>query len=172
MAVCITASLVLDHIQVKILLSDDDPAGDAEQFDVRKHHAGAYWSIIQQNLEAGVQQFGIDCLGGLAHPRGFIHVHGQQGDLPPDAHSFLEIEPDHVILTALKVAEEEGLIVRLWECAGQDAIATVNASGLGPLRAARKTDLLERDSEDLGLTNGGASIPVKARGLATARLLS
>ena len=96
---------------------------------------------------------------------------GQQGDLPPDAHSFLEIKPDHVILTALKVAEEEGLIARLWECAGQDAIATVNTSGLGPLRAARKTDLLERDSEDLSIMGGEVLIPVKARGLTTARLL-
>ncbi len=95
----------------------------------------------------------------------------QQGDLPSDAHSFVQVEPDHVILATLKVAEEEGLIVRLWECAGEETVASVKVSGLGPLRAARRTDLLERDEDGLPVVGDATTIPVRQRGLAAARLL-
>lgn len=95
----------------------------------------------------------------------------QQGDLPPDAHSFVQVEPAHAILTTLKVAEEEGLIVRLWECAGEEATASVKASGLGSLRAARRTDLLERDGDILPVADSAAALSVRKRGLAAARLL-
>gem|GEM_PF-647019 len=96
---------------------------------------------------------------------------GQEGDLPPDKHAFLEVAPDNVVTTSFKVAEEEGLIVRLWECAGRDTPAVVRVSGLGSLRAARQTDLLERDVEPLPTTAEEAHVRVRARGLATVRLL-
>jgi hypothetical protein len=95
----------------------------------------------------------------------------QQGDLPPDAHSFVQVEPDHAVLATLKVAEEEGLIVRLWECAGEETVASVKVSGLGSLRAARRTDLLERDGDALPVSDGTTTISVRGRGLAAARLL-
>jgi alpha-mannosidase len=95
---------------------------------------------------------------------------GQQGNLPPHRHSFVKVEPDHVILTSLKVAEEEGLLLRLWECAGQSTVATVTVSGLGAL-AARQTDLLEKDIAALSLTDERVSVPLKARDLASIRLL-
>ena len=95
----------------------------------------------------------------------------QKGTLPPDAHSFVKITPDNVILTCLKAAEEDGVIIRLWECAGHDTTAVVDTSGLGALGAARLTDLLERDERDLTITDGRVILPVRKRGLATVRLL-
>jgi alpha-mannosidase len=94
-----------------------------------------------------------------------------ESDLPSGAHGFLDVTPDNVILTAFKVAEDDGLIVRLWECAGRDTTATVRVSGIGTLRAARRTDLLERDGEPLTVVDGAITVPVRAGGLATVRLL-
>ena len=96
---------------------------------------------------------------------------GQQKPLPPDVHSFVTVTPENVILASLKVAEEEGLLLRLWECMGQDATAFVKVSGLGSLQTACQTDLLERDAGTLNLTGGQIPIPVRPRGLAAARLL-
>jgi alpha-mannosidase len=94
-----------------------------------------------------------------------------QGDLPPSVHSFLSVTPDNVIVTAFKVAEEEGLIVRLWECAGRDTEAVVRVSGLGALRGIWLTDLLERDEKPLPVADGQVTIRIPARGLVAIRLL-
>jgi hypothetical protein len=96
---------------------------------------------------------------------------GQAGDLPAAAHSFLTVEPGHAILTCLKVAEEQGLIVRLWECAGEGEAANLSATGLGMVRQARQTDLLERDRQALPVTEGQVSAPMRPRGLTSVRLL-
>ncbi len=95
---------------------------------------------------------------------------GQRGDLAAGAHSFLAVG-DGAVLFTLKVAEEEGLIARLWECTGREATATLTPAGLGALVAARETDLLERDRRALAVSGGQVAVPVRARGLATVRLL-
>ena len=95
----------------------------------------------------------------------------QPGDLPGPVHSFLSVSPDHAIITCVKPAEEDGLIVRLWECAGQEARAELRVAGLGRLTAAWATDLLEHDREALTVEGNRVTIPLAARGLATLRLL-
>lgn len=95
----------------------------------------------------------------------------QDGDLPADAHSFIRVKPAHVVLTGVKLAEEDGLIVRLWECAGEAVQASVVVDGLGTLAEASATDLLERDAGSLPVSGGEVTIETPARGLATLRLL-
>lgn len=94
----------------------------------------------------------------------------QSGSLPPASHSFMTVAPAHVVLAGLKVAEEEGIIARLWECAGQAVEASLT-SGIGSVQAAMATDLLERDQSRLALDDNAIRVPLRARGLATARLL-
>jgi alpha-mannosidase len=94
---------------------------------------------------------------------------GQAGDLPGDAHSFVQVTPDNAVLAGFKVAEEDGLIARLWECAGRDTTASVSLAGLGRIQEARQTDLLERDKESLTVAQGGVAVQLRARGLAAAR---
>lgn len=96
---------------------------------------------------------------------------GQRGDLPADGHGFLGVTPSNVIVTSLKVAEEEGLIVRLWECAGLDTMACLHFSGLGRLWSVRQTDLLERDGDVLAADEGLIEVPVPKCGLVTVRLV-
>jgi len=80
------------------------------------------------------------------------------------------VTPENIVVTCLKVAEEEGLIVRLWECAGRDTLAALHSAGLGTLRAAWLTDLLERDVHKLDITADGVAVPLRAYSLATVRL--
>jgi alpha-mannosidase len=96
---------------------------------------------------------------------------GQAGDLPGDAHSFVQVTPDNAVLAGFKVAEEDGLIARLWECAGRDTTASVRLAGLGRVQEARQTDLLERDRESLTVAQGGVAVQLQARGLAAARFV-
>lgn len=95
----------------------------------------------------------------------------QQGSLPGTAHSFIEASPANAILTCLKVAEEEGLVLRLWKCSKQETRAQVTVRGLGSLKEARLTDLLERDLQGLSVEGQFVSVPLPACGVSTVRLL-
>lgn len=90
--------------------------------------------------------------------------------LPGDAHSFICLRPDHVLLACLKLAEEDGLIARLWEFQGDPALVSLSLAGLGDLRSAHVTDLLEIDQEPLQVAANQVVVPVKARGISTVRL--
>lgn len=94
---------------------------------------------------------------------------GQVGRLP-STHSFAQAQPDHVILTNLKMGEEGGLVVRLWECAGDQTSASVCVNGLGALQAAFQTDHLERGGVPLPTAEDEITLPLRGRGLGTVRL--
>jgi alpha-mannosidase len=95
----------------------------------------------------------------------------QDGLLPSGRHSFVSVEPEHAILTTLKVAEEEGLLARLWECSEKSTEATIRVAGMGTLVEARQTDQLENDQVSIAVGNDSVKIPVSGRGLAAVRLL-
>jgi hypothetical protein len=98
---------------------------------------------------------------------------GEDGHLPAGSHAFVAVEPKGAILTTLKVAEDDGIVARLWECSGQTTAATIDISGLSSTRRlenAWQTDLLERDTAELAVTDERITLPLKARGIATARI--
>jgi alpha-mannosidase len=98
----------------------------------------------------------------------------QTSDLPPKTHSFLSLNPENAVVTALKVAEEgpeKGLIVRAWETDGKATQVTFDVSSL-EIKSAVKTDLLERDQENLVLFKGKISVSIPAHGFVTVRLKS
>ena len=88
-----------------------------------------------------------------------------------------DVDPARAIVTCLKPADDPaagGVILRLWETAGRSGPITIGVEGFD---AAWRTDLLERDVEDLKvgdgtLTRGGKlTIDLRAHGFATVRLL-
>jgi hypothetical protein len=95
---------------------------------------------------------------------------GQKGDLPSGAHSFVSVSPANLILTGCKPAEQQGLAIRIWNLAGQETQAVVDASGLGQLKEALRTDLLESEMGEAKIEDGKACLPVSGRGFAAARL--
>jgi alpha-mannosidase len=75
-------------------------------------------------------------------------------------HSFLQVQPDNVIVTALKKAEDENsLVVRFYEWAGKDGEVTIQLP-LGAESAA-ETDLMEKPLANLSVSNGRVSVHTK-----------
>ena len=75
-------------------------------------------------------------------------------------------------MTAIKVAEEgprKGLIIRAWETDGKTTQASFDISSLG-FKSAIKTDLLERDHENLVVLEGKILVTIPARGFLIMRL--
>ena len=82
-----------------------------------------------------------------------------QGALPPE-HSFLQVKPDNVIVTALKKAEDQNsLVLRFYEWAGKSADAAIE---LPPgAQSASETNLMEKSDRSLKLNNGTVTVPTK-----------
>ncbi len=95
----------------------------------------------------------------LNYPLLSIATTNHQGLLPA-SHSFLSLEGENVVLTALKKAEDgDDLIVRFYEWAGKEADIQLHFSS--GLESASETNLIE----DLGgpLTVQGASVTVHTK---------
>jgi alpha-mannosidase len=75
-------------------------------------------------------------------------------------HSFLQAQPDNVIVTALKKAEDENaLVLRFYEWAGKDGEVGIQ---LPPgAESAAETDLMEKPIASLTVRNGGVSLHTK-----------
>jgi alpha-mannosidase len=82
-----------------------------------------------------------------------------QGSLAAE-HSFLQAQPDNVIITALKKAEDENaLVVRFYEWAGKDGEVTIQ---LPPgAESAAETDLMEKPIANISILNGGVTLHTK-----------
>jgi hypothetical protein len=81
----------------------------------------------------------------------------------PAAAAYAVVEPEHVVLTTLK-ASGDSLVARFQEIAGRPARARLELPGRR-VRAAWRTDLLERDLEPLDRVE----VEVEPWGLATVR---
>lgn len=80
------------------------------------------------------------------------------------------VEAARAIATCLKPADGEGargVILRLWEIAGRSGPVSIGVDGY---RRVFRTDLLERDLEELSVHNGSVSFDLRAYGFAALRL--
>ena len=86
----------------------------------------------------------------------------------PAQYSFLKIEPDNVVVTALKKAEDDNaLIVRYFDWAG--AKAEVKLAFLG-LKKAADSDLMERQIGILAGSAGTVVVPTSPYEIKTVKL--
>jgi hypothetical protein len=89
------------------------------------------------------------------------------GTLSAPATSLIEIAEPNVLLVGLKRAEaDEGLVLRLWEVAGQATTAHVRLP-LVPFQKARSTSLVEEPGESLEVRQSAVAVPIRGCGLAT-----
>jgi alpha-mannosidase len=81
-----------------------------------------------------------------------MQVDRHAGALPAD-HAFVQIEPDNVVLTAMKKAEDDdGVVLRFFEWAGKETDVKIQ---LPPgAQSAQETDLMERPLGDLPVSGG------------------
>jgi alpha-mannosidase len=91
-----------------------------------------------------------------------------QGSLTAE-HSFVQVEAENVILTALKKAEDENaLILRFYEWAGKEGEVTIQ---LPPgAESAAETDLMEKPVGNLSVHNGAVSVHTKAYEIKTIKV--
>jgi alpha-mannosidase len=92
-------------------------------------------------------------------------------DLPADSYSFISTSPSNAILTTLKPAEENGLIARLWECAGSSGPMKLLVTSEFDLKAAVITDHLEHDQTELLIEESSVPIAAKPCGITTLRMV-
>lgn len=89
------------------------------------------------------------------------------GDLK-DEFSFLGVEQDNVVVTAMKRAEnEDAVILRFYEWAGKESNVKLDLSA--GVADASETDLMERPIGKLSLSNGTLSVPTKPYEIKTVR---
>ena len=91
-----------------------------------------------------------------------------QGSLAPE-HSFLQVQPENVIVTALKKAEDENsLVLRFYEWAGKESETTIH---LPPgAQSAEETDLMEKPIGSLSIHSGAVSVHTKAYEIKTVKV--
>lgn len=84
-------------------------------------------------------------------------------------HSFVEIKPDNVVLTAIKKAEDDdALILRFFEWAGADTDVQIQ---LPPgAQSAHDADLMERPLADLVVKNGWVTVHAKPYEIKTVKV--
>ena len=86
-------------------------------------------------------------------------IEKHQGSLPPE-HSFLEAQPDNIIVTAIKKAEDDNaLVVRFYEWAGKDGDVTLQ---LTPgAQSATETNLMEKPIGGVSLHDDKVTLHTK-----------
>jgi alpha-mannosidase len=91
-----------------------------------------------------------------------------EGELK-DENSFLGLQPDNVVLTGVKKAEDEdALILRFYEWAGKETDVKLRLPP-GALTAS-ETDLMERPIAELPLKDGGTTVHTKPYEIKTIRV--
>ena len=135
-------------LRLSLLRSPTWPDPDAD----RGHH----------NFSYSLSPHSGDCKKALTVRRGYefnyrllgMQVAAHAGALPP-THSFVEVEQDHVVLTAVKKAEDsDALLIRFYEWAGQGG--DVQISVPKGASAAQLTNLMEQQE--------GSPIPISGSG--------
>lgn len=87
----------------------------------------------------------------------------------PAVHSFVQISPDNVVLTALKQSEDgDGMILRFYEWAGKEADVKIQLPA--GARAASETNLIEQTPTDLAVTQGGVTVHTKPYEIKTVKV--
>ena len=88
-----------------------------------------------------------------------VSTSNHHGTLPPQ-HSFVNVQPDDVVLTAVKKAEDDNaLILRFYEWAGREA--DVKLTLPTGAQSASETDLMEKPMGPLSVQNGVVTVPTK-----------
>jgi hypothetical protein len=83
----------------------------------------------------------------------------------------INVDATRAVATCLKPADDPhagGLVLRVWETAGQTGPLRIGVSGLGKAVA---TDLLERDGSALAVRDGAIDVELRPHGHAALRLL-
>jgi len=104
----------------------------------------------------------------LNYPLIAMPTGGHQGPLPAE-HSFLQLHPDNVMLTALKRAEDDnGLVLRFYEWAGKESEVKVQL--LSGAQSASEVDLMEKPVAPLSVHDDAVIVHTKPYEIKTVKI--
>ncbi len=153
-------------IRLSVLRSPDHPVAATEEAGVHTvkyalcPHAGTW-------QQAGIARQGQEFNNPLIAVAATVH----KGALPHTS-AFARVEPENVLLSALKKAEDsDDLILRAYESAGAACTAKITLSAPLIADAVHGTDLLENSQSDLAVTPTGFETPVGAWAIESYRLI-
>ena len=133
-----------------------------------QQQAGDTYFLTQLALQGSASAYsGAQAMRmALAHQnplRTLALARNQAGPLSDPTASFLSVSAPNVVVTAFKPAEEgeRGIVVRLWELAGQYTDFTIDASAFIPT-AAFQVSLVETDVAAASMNNGLISASIAA----------
>lgn len=93
-----------------------------------------------------------------------------EGDLPK-AYSFVSVQPENIILTVIKKAEDsDDIILRFYETLGKDMKAVVQVAET--LKGARETDLLENAISEITVQERTIEVPIFKHEIKTIKILA
>jgi alpha-mannosidase len=91
-----------------------------------------------------------------------------EGALPAE-HSFVEVQADNVVLTAVKKAEDDdAMVLRFYEWAGHDNDVKLQLPA--KVELAWETDLMERPIGNLSVAQGAVTVPTKPYEIKTVKI--
>ena len=149
-------------LRLSLLRSPDwpDPHADEgeHEFTYSLYPHGGSWRdarTIQRGYELNYQLIAVP-------------TNKHQGPLPPE-HSFVQVRPENVVLTAVKKAEDDQtLILRFFEWAGRESNVTVQLPAIA--QSAVETDLMERPIGPLPLLKDVVTIHTKPYEIKTVKV--
>ena len=97
-----------------------------------------------------------------------VQPHKHEGTLPSE-HSFIGVDADNVVLTAIKKSEDDdSLVLRFYEWAGKEADVKLH---LPPgAQSAEETNLMEKPMGDLALRNDSVTVHAKPYEIKTVKV--
>ncbi len=147
------------NMELSLLKSADFPSESCD----RGVHTFSYWLYPHTGSikEGRVAQTGYEVN---------IPFTIREGKAPQDWKSFIQTDCDNVIIDTVKKAEmDNSIIVRIFETYNTASDVTVRFSF--PVRACRETDMLERDIEEVPLTEGAIRFRINPFEIKTFKLI-
>jgi len=92
-----------------------------------------------------------------------------EGDLPK-VYSFVSVQPENIILTVIKKAEDsDDIILRFYETSGKNTKAVIQLAET--LKGARETDLLENETSEIPIQVRIIEMPISKHEIKTIKIL-
>jgi alpha-mannosidase len=95
--------------------------------------------------------------------------HSHKGNLPK-VYSFVSVQPENIILTVIKKAEDsDDIILRFYETSGKDTKTAIRVSET--LKDIKETDLLENETSEIPIQERAVEIPISKHEIKTIRMI-
>lgn len=144
-----------------------DKGADAELTDQGEHHiAYALYPHRSDFREALTVRKAYE----FNYPLMPLIEPNHEGDLPK-AYSFVSVQPENIILTVIKKAEDsDDIILRFYETSGKDTKAVVQVAET--LKGASETDLLEDEISEITAQERTIEVPIFKHEIKTIKILA